>query len=163
LVKSKINVSRFRRSRSSRYLRRPLLLAGLPPGRFRIMAAMSAGDCESMSPIRVIPLSTVGTALCGGADDAGLRPVGFLALAATFSAGGVCPSPSPYRIMPLLCNRPIIGGGATGPIAVRVGLLVVFLLATSVALLHYGPSRKRWELPVVGRVLGRLAGWQVRR
>ena len=147
-----------------RYFRRPFLLAGLPPGRFRSMAAMSSGDCESMSPIRVIPLSTVGTALCGGADDAGLRPVGFLALAATLSAGGVCPSPSPYRIMPLLCNRPIIGGGATGPICVRAGLLDVFLLATSVPLLHHRPSRKRRKLPVAGgRLIGRFARWQVGR
>ena len=57
------------------------------------MAAMSAGDCESMSPIRVIPLSSVGSAFCGGAE-ATLRPVGFFALAATLMAGGVVTSPS---------------------------------------------------------------------
>ena len=113
-----------------------------------IMAAMSAGDCESMSPIRVIPLVFVGTTFAAGADAA-LRPVGFRALAATLTAGGTCP-PSPNRIMPLLCNRPMIGGGATGPIGVRAGLLVVFLLATSVGLFHHRPSRKQ-KLPVVGR------------
>jgi hypothetical protein len=79
--------------------------------------------------------------------------VGFNALAATVTAGGTCPSPN--RIMPLFCNRPMIGGGATGPIGVRAGLLVVFLLATglsfhrsaSVGLFHvHGRSRK---LPVI--------------
>ena len=143
-----------------------LLSAALPAGRLSAGAVPQhggdvLGDCESMSPIRVIPLSTVGTALCGGADNAGLRPVGFLALAATLIAGGVCPSPSPSRIMPLLCNRPIIGGGATGPIGVRAGLLDVFLLATSVPLLHHRPSRKRRKLPVV--VAGSSVGSPVGR
>jgi len=95
-----------------------------------IMAAMSAGDCESMSPICVIPLVFVGTTLESGAFCA-LRPVGFNALAATLTAGGTCPSPN--RIMPLFCNRPMIGGGATGPIGVRAGLLVILLLATGLS------------------------------
>ena len=82
-----------------------------------------------MSPIRVIPLVFVGTAVGRGADDAALRPVGFRTLAAMLTAGGTCPSPN--RIMPLFCNRPMIGGGATGPIGVRAGRLVVFLLATA--------------------------------
>jgi hypothetical protein len=107
-----------------------------------IMAAMSAGDCESMSPISVIPLVFVGTTLGAGADAA-LRPVGFNALAATVTAGGTCPSPN--RIMPLFCNRPMIGGGATGPIGVRAGLLVVFLLATGFSFHRSaGTPLRRW-------------------
>jgi len=84
-----------------------------------------------MSPIRVIPLVFVGTAVERGADDAALRPVGFRTLAAMLTAGGTCPSPN--RIMPLCCIRPIIGGGATGPIGVRAGLLVILLLATGLS------------------------------
>jgi hypothetical protein len=95
-----------------------------------IMAAMSAGDCESMSPICVIPLVFVGTTLESGAFAA-FRPVGFNALAATLTAGGT--SPSPNRIMPLFCKRPMIGGGATGPIGVRAGLLSILLLATGLS------------------------------
>jgi len=83
-----------------------------------------------MSPIRVIPLVLVGTAVGTGADAA-LRSVGFRALAATLTAGGTPPSPN--RIMPLFCNRPMIGGGATGPIGTRAGLLIVFLLATGLS------------------------------